>query len=91
MTATGDAPAQLPAACPRCRAATVQELGRSPVPDVWTVYLCPTCRYTWRSTEPAENTDPDRYPEAFRMTPQQLSELAVAPSIPPLRQSTPDT
>ena len=41
--------------------------------------------------EPAENTDPDRYPEPFRLTPQQLSDLAVTPSVPLLRPSTPDT
>ena len=57
----------------------------SPTAGVWTVYGCDTCFYTWRSTEPVENTDPDKYPEVFRLKPEDLQNLAKIPAIPPLR------
>ena len=44
----------------------------------------------WRSTEPEENTDPDKYPAPFRLDPDDLATLPVAPSIPPRRQPEPD-
>jgi vanillate/4-hydroxybenzoate decarboxylase subunit D len=77
-----------PAACPRCRSTTVEVVSTSPVANVWTVFTCTTCLYTWRSTEPPENTEPDRYPEAFRLDPGRLPDLAVAPTVPPLRART---
>ena len=55
------------------------------VPGVWSVYACSTCRYAWRSTEPAENCDPDQYPAAFRLKPEDLPRLPVIPAIPPRR------
>ena len=61
----------------------------SPAAGVWTMFGCDTCFYTWRSTEPAENTDPDKYPEVFRLNPEDLEKLPEVPAIPPLRQ--PDT
>jgi len=78
-------PAALPACCPRCRAARIELRSSSPVPGVWSVYACTTCLYAWRSTEPAENTDPDQYPAAFRLKPEDLPGLPVIPAIPPLR------
>lgn len=77
----------VPAACPRCRSTTIEVLTTSPIPGVWTVFSCTTCLYAWRSTEPEENTDPDKYPAAFRLTPEQLPELPVAPTVPPLRST----
>jgi len=76
---------QAPLTCPRCRATGIQTLADSPVQGVWTVYGCKTCFYTWRSTEPAENTDPEKYPEAFRLKPEDLQTYPVVPLIPPLR------
>jgi hypothetical protein len=73
------------ALCPRCRSATTEVRTASPVEGVWTVYGCRTCLYTWRSTEPEENTDPDKYPAVFRLKPEDLAKFAVVPSIPPLR------
>jgi vanillate/4-hydroxybenzoate decarboxylase subunit D len=52
------------------------------------VFGCDTCFYTWRSTEPAENTSPDHYPEVFRLNPEDLMKLPEVPAIPPLRQKT---
>ena len=71
--------------CPRCRSNTVEVRGVSPVAGVWTVYGCDTCFYTWRSTEPETNTDPDKYPAVFRLVAEDLPKLKVAPSIPPLQ------
>jgi C4-type Zn-finger protein len=78
-----------PLACPRCRSNTTAVRAVSPKPGVWTVYGCDTCFYTWRSTEPEENTNPDKYPAVFRLEPQNLPKLQVAPSIPPLRSTKP--
>jgi hypothetical protein len=61
---------------------------KSPVAGVWTVFGCDTCFYTWRSTEPSENTDLDKYPEVFRLNPEAIAKLPEVPAIPPLRQKT---
>jgi hypothetical protein len=37
--------------------------------------------------EPEENTNPDRYPEAFRLDPAEVNNFIVVPIIPPLRKS----
>jgi vanillate/4-hydroxybenzoate decarboxylase subunit D len=75
--------------CPRCRSNTIEVRAVSPKAGVWTVYGCDTCFYTWRSTEPEENTNPDKYPAVFRLLPENLPKLEVAPSIPPLRPPQP--
>ena len=75
----------IPPVCPRCKSTTTQVRSVSPNPGIWTVYGCDTCFYTWRSTEPEGNTDPDKYPAVFRLAPENLPKLQVAPSIPPLR------
>lgn len=74
--------------CPRCRSTTTKVRSMSPVPGVWTVYGCDTCFYTWRSTEPSENTNPDKYPEVFRLEPDDIVKLPEVPAIPPLRRKT---
>lgn len=68
--------------CPRCRSATIEIRSTSPVAGIWTVFGCATCLYAWRSTEPDENTSPDKYPAAFRLKPEELEALPVAPGIP---------
>lgn len=74
-----------PSTCPRCRSGTIAHLASSPAPGVWAVFQCTTCLYTWRSSEPAENTDPDKYPAAFRLDPKSLTNLATIPAITPKR------
>jgi vanillate/4-hydroxybenzoate decarboxylase subunit D len=74
---------QLP--CPRCHSSTTDMMTHSPVPYVWVVYLCSTCFYAWRSTEPEENTNPDKYPPNFRLTPEDLNRFLEVPEIPPKR------
>jgi hypothetical protein len=76
-----------PSLCPRCRSETVTTLAHSPASGVWTVFQCTTCLYTWRSSEPAENTDPEKYPTAFRLDPKNLADLAVIPAVTPRRRS----
>jgi hypothetical protein len=83
---TASAPGRL---CPRCRSAAIDVRTTSPVPGVWTVYGCGGCLYTWRSTEPEENTDPDKYPAVFRLGPDDLANLPVVPAIPPRRPPRP--
>ena len=76
-------------ACPRCRSNTVAVRAVSPLAGVWTVYGCDTCFYTWRSTEPETNTDPDQYPAVFRLAAADLPKLQVAQAIPPLQAKKP--
>ena len=75
-----------PAACPRCRSTTVTVQSRSPVAGAWTMFGCSTCLYAWRSTEPEENTHPDKYPAVFRLRAEDLPNLTVSPSVPPRRR-----
>ena len=60
-----------PTACPRCRSGEIRSLGKSPVAAVWTIFGCPTCFYAWRSSEPEENVNPDKYPAAFSVAPRR--------------------
>ena len=77
-----------PAVCPRCRSTTIAVQSTSPVAGAWTVFGCTTCLYAWRSTEPEENTNPDKYPAVFRLKAEDLPNLAVSPIIPPRRPSS---
>jgi hypothetical protein len=72
--------------CPRCRSATTAVRSTSATAGVWSVFGCDTCFYTWRSTEPAENVDPDKYPQVFRLKPDEIAAMPIVPDIPPLRQ-----
>ena len=86
MTASGDP--DRPTACPRCRSGTVKGLATSPVAGVWTMFGCSTCFYTWRSTEPAEDVDPEKYPAAFRLRPSDIPNFRAIPTVPPRRSSS---
>ncbi|KNC10123.1 4-hydroxybenzoate decarboxylase [Klebsiella sp. RIT-PI-d] len=70
--------------CPRCADAQIEAMATSPVKDVWTVYQCQHCFYTWRSTEPLRRISREHYPQAFRMTQKDIDESPMVPSIPPL-------
>ena len=64
--------------CPRCDSEKIRVMVKSPVGDVWEVYLCETCFYSWRSTEnPVVN-------KTFKLTPEQIPGLQVIPPVPPL-------
>jgi vanillate/4-hydroxybenzoate decarboxylase subunit D len=77
--------------CPRCRSNSTALRAVSPVAGVWIVYGCDVCFYTWRSTEPETNTNPERYPEVFPLKQDDLPGLQVAPAIPALRKTTPNS
>jgi hypothetical protein len=49
------------------------------------VHSCPACSYTWRSTEPPEATDPERFPSAFTIDTDTISTLPEFPAIPARR------
>ncbi|WP_096933238.1 non-oxidative hydroxyarylic acid decarboxylases subunit D [Escherichia coli] len=70
--------------CPRCADEQIEVMAKSPVKDVWTVYQCQHCLYTWRDTEPLRRTSREHYPEAFRMTQKDIDDTPMVPSIPPL-------
>jgi hypothetical protein len=57
------------------------------VAGVWTLFACRTCLYAWRSTEPEENRDPEKYPGPFRLDPATIPDLPIAPQIPALRKA----
>jgi hypothetical protein len=73
--------------CPRCRSTKTTVLTRSPVKGAWLVHGCQVCFYAWRNTEPEENRNPDKYPKAFRLNPDEVDDFIVVPTIPPLRES----
>ncbi|ECH0725124.1 hypothetical protein GRZ51_003375 [Salmonella enterica subsp. enterica serovar Bareilly] len=70
--------------CPRCADAHIELMATSPVKGVWTVYQCQHCLYTWRDTEPLRRTSREHYPQAFRMTPKDIDDAPMVPSIPPV-------
>jgi vanillate/4-hydroxybenzoate decarboxylase subunit D len=78
---------QANAICPRCRSSAIEILTNSPVEGAWIIYTCTTCLYAWRSTEPEENRDPDRYPMPFRLKPEDLEKFVEVPAVPKLRSS----
>ena len=44
----------------------------------------PACLYMWRTSEPARRTTREGYPEAFRMTLDDIKNAPEVPPIPPL-------
>ena len=70
--------------CPRCADEHIEVMATSPVKDVWTVYQCQHCLYTWRDTEPLRRTSREHYPDAFRMTQKDIDDAPQVPTIPPL-------
>ena len=67
--------------CPRCLTDGGYVVSRSPVKDVWEMYNCKTCRYSWRSTDVPENRDPDKFPENFRWDASNINKFADYPPI----------
>jgi len=70
--------------CPRCNSESVSLMVKSPVGDEWEVYLCETCKFSWRSTEGENITDPEKYDKRFKLNPEEFHELDQIPPIPPL-------
>ena len=57
--------------CPRCDADTVRVMTKSPVGDVWEVYVCDTCSYSWRSTEEIHVHD------VFKLKPEDIPNFTA--------------
>lgn len=72
--------------CQRCADEHIEVMAVSPVKDVWTVYQCQCCLYTWRNTEPLRRTCREHYPQEFRLTRQDIHDAPEVPTIPPLLQ-----
>jgi vanillate/4-hydroxybenzoate decarboxylase subunit D len=64
--------------CPRCDGNKIEVIATSPVGNVWEVYECMDCFYSWRSTE-----TPNVH-EKFKLTKEQINHLPMIPPIPPL-------
>lgn len=68
--------------CPRCDSPQTTVMVTSPKGNEWELYLCETCHYSWRSTEPAEQTDPARYHPWFKLTKGKIDEMMIYPPLP---------
>jgi transposase-like protein len=64
--------------CPRCDSEKTRTMVKSPVGDVWEVFVCENCWYSWRSTETPVVI------EKFKLTDEIIATLGVIPPIPPL-------
>lgn len=64
--------------CPRCGGELISTIATSPVGDVWEVYECDDCFYSWRSTETPHVDD------VFKLTKEKIANLQVIPAVPPL-------
>ena len=82
--------AEAASGCPRCGSDETRVVARSPVEGVWRMFLCSTCFYSWRSTEPAYATTPEGIAPGFRIDPATLPLGKVMPAVPPLRDAGSD-
>lgn len=64
--------------CPRCNGET-RVMTKSPVGNVWEVYVCNKCFYSWRSTE-----NKVILPQ-FKLTDEKIATMQMIPPIPPLK------
>jgi len=71
--------------CPRCDNDKVELMAKSPVGNVWEMYICTTCTYSWRSTETPDKTDPKLYSAKFKIKPASIPSMLVIPPVPPLK------
>ncbi|EPZ48152.1 non-oxidative hydroxyarylic acid decarboxylases subunit D [Alicyclobacillus acidoterrestris] len=69
--------------CPRCDSTKAEAVAKSPVQGAWTVYSCPVCFYTWRSTEADKFTDPSKYEPSFKVNQADIPNAIQVPTVPP--------
>ncbi|MDM5197046.1 non-oxidative hydroxyarylic acid decarboxylases subunit D [Fictibacillus enclensis] len=72
--------------CPRCDSKKTEFLCESPVKGCWTMYSCPVCTFTWRSTEPENITNPELYNQRFKVDPSDMGKYQIHPAIPERRK-----
>ncbi|WP_371826361.1 non-oxidative hydroxyarylic acid decarboxylases subunit D [Alicyclobacillus fastidiosus] len=68
--------------CPRCDSLKAEAVAESPVKGAWTVYSCPICFYTWRSTEADQFTDPSKYEPSFKVRQDDIPNAIQVPAVP---------
>jgi rubredoxin len=68
--------------CPRCNSPKTTQMVSSPEGDEWELYQCEACHYSWRSTEPSEQTDPARYHPWFKLTKERIDQMTIYPPLP---------
>lgn len=66
--------------CPRCSGET-RTMVTSPVGNVWEVYVCNICAYSWRSTEGDKVILPQ-----FKLTDEKIRDMQMIPPIAPLKE-----
>jgi hypothetical protein len=72
-------------ACPRCTETATCMVAQSPVAGAWSMALCPTCFYSWRSTEPDYAVKREAMSKDFQIDRAAIPKGKVMPEIPPLR------
>ena len=66
--------------CPRCDGKHIEVLTKSPVGDVWEMYICGDCFYSWRSTEKVSVIP------KFKLKAEDIETIQVIPPVPPLEK-----
>ena len=66
--------------CPRCDRAEVAVMVKSPAGDMWEIYRCGWCHYSWFSNE--EVNDPKRFNPKFKLTEKDIENMMVLPPLP---------
>ena len=65
--------------CPRCDKDEARVMVKSPVGDVWEVYVCDNCFFSWRSTETIKILP------QFKLNDQKIATMQAIPPIPALK------
>lgn len=68
--------------CPRCESENVEVMASSPKGNVWEVYICKDCCFSWRSTEDSYIKDAKEYNKEFKITREEIKNLPEMPPIP---------
>ena len=64
--------------CPRCECEEIRLITKSPKGNVWELYGCNRCFYSWRSTEEVHVLD------KFKLNEEKLADMQVIPPVPEL-------
>lgn len=62
--------------CLRCGNDTAKKVAEAPDgSNVWEVYACDKCHYSWRSNEPDNIVDPTKRDPRFQLTNEDLEHI----------------
>lgn len=73
--------------CPRCGSENIEVIAKSPKDNVWEVFMCNCCFYSYRSTEPENRKSRSLYDERFKVDLEQVNSIGVIPPVPPLKEN----